>query len=48
MPVLSVAGKLAILGLMIGPGVVNIAIYHVGALDVFNYLAYLKPTYHYQ
>ncbi len=38
----------ALIALMIlGPGVLNVALYPVGALDVFNYMIELKLTFHY-
>jgi hypothetical protein len=42
-PVLKVGVLIAILG----PGIINILLYPVGALDVFNYLIEIKLAYHY-
>lgn len=36
-----------ILALIIGPAVANLALYPVGALDVFNYMIELKLAFHY-
>lgn len=37
--------KAGIAGSVLGPGVINVLLYPVGALDVFNYLIELKLTY---
>jgi hypothetical protein len=39
--------KIAALAFMLGPALVNIAIYPAGALDIFNYMVDLKLAYHY-
>lgn len=39
--------KLAVGALIAGPAIVNICLYPVGALDVFNYMIELKLAYHY-
>jgi hypothetical protein len=39
--------RLAAVLLMVGPAIVNVALYPVGALDVFNYMIELKLTFHY-
>jgi hypothetical protein len=44
---LSLSGKLALLTIFLGPAIVNVCLYPVGALDVFNYMIELKLTYHY-
>ncbi len=44
---LSRFAKLSIVMLVIGPGLANLFLYPVGALDVFNYLVELKLTYGY-
>lgn len=43
----SPAIRIGILLFVIGPGIANILLYPVGALDVFNYMIELKLTYHY-
>ncbi|MEZ4498016.1 MAG: hypothetical protein R2845_14855 [Thermomicrobiales bacterium] len=47
MSVLSVPAKLGLIALVLGPAIVNICLYPVGALDVFNYMIELKLAYHY-
>jgi hypothetical protein len=44
---LSPAVKLAVVGCFVGPAIVNILLYPVGALDVFNYMIELKLAFHY-
>lgn len=44
---LSLAARLAVVALVAGPALLNVALYPVGALDVFNYLGWLKVTFHY-
>ena len=44
---LSRRGKLATVLLVVGPGIANLLVYPVGALDAFNYMIELKLTYHY-
>ncbi|CAA9535132.1 MAG: hypothetical protein AVDCRST_MAG73-1314 [uncultured Thermomicrobiales bacterium] len=39
--------KLGALGAMVGPGLVNLWLYPVGALDVFNYMIELKLAFHF-
>lgn len=47
LPTFSLADKLAMIAFVAGPAIVNICLYPVGALDVFNYMIELKLTYHY-
>ena len=47
MSVLSAPAKLGLIALVLGPAIVNICLYPVGALDVFNYMIELKLAYHY-
>ncbi len=44
---ITIAIKLGIALLVIGPAIANILIYPVGALDVFNYMIELKLAFHY-
>ena len=44
---LSRFAKAATVLLVVGPGVANLLVYPVGALDAFNYMIELKLTYHY-
>ncbi len=44
---MTVAVKLGAIFLAVGPAVVNVLLYPVGALDVFNYMIELKLAYHY-
>jgi hypothetical protein len=46
-PRLSRTMKLGIAAAVLGPGAINILLYPVGALDVFNYLIEIKLTYFY-
>ena len=39
--------KLTALAFMLGPALINVAVYPAGALDVFNYMVDLKLAYHY-
>jgi len=39
--------KMGVLVAILGPGVLNILLYPVGALDVFNYMIEIKLAYHY-
>jgi hypothetical protein len=39
--------KLGVAAAVLGPGAINVLLYPVGALDVFNYLVEIKLTYHY-
>ncbi len=39
--------KLAIVVFVLGPGVANVLLYPMGALDVFNYMVEVKLTFHY-
>lgn len=43
----SPAVRLGVVALVVGPGVANVLVYPVGALDVFNYMVELKLAYHY-
>ena len=47
MPRISRAARLAVTLMVAGPAIINILLYPVGALDVFNYMAELKLTYYY-
>jgi len=47
LPALALADKLGIVTLVTGPALINIALYPVGALDVFNYMIELKLTWFY-
>ncbi|HYJ13391.1 MAG TPA: hypothetical protein VEW66_07360, partial [Thermomicrobiales bacterium] len=44
---LNLATKAGIVALALGPAIVNVMLYPVGALDVFNYLIELKLALHY-
>lgn len=46
-PSLSRAAKAGAVAFVAGPGLANVLLYPVGALDAFNYLVELKLTYHY-
>lgn len=46
-PVLSNLAKVLIATTILGPAIVNVLLYPVGALDVFNYMIELKLTYFY-
>jgi hypothetical protein len=46
-PRMSRAMKLGIAAAVLGPGAINVLLYPVGALDVFNYLIEIKLTYFY-
>ena len=39
--------KLAVIALIVGPATINVVLYPVGALDVFNYMVELRLAYHY-
>ncbi|MDP9366162.1 MAG: hypothetical protein M3Q10_18405 [Chloroflexota bacterium] len=43
----SPAIRLGVVALVVGPGIANVLVYPVGALDVFNYMVELKLAYHY-
>jgi len=47
LPRLSRLAKLATILMVVGPGLANVLVYPVGALDAFNYMIELKLTYHY-
>ena len=47
LPALSASAKIGLLVLALGPAIANIALYPVGALDVFNYMIELKLAFHY-
>lgn len=46
-PRISRAIKLGVAASVLGPGFVNVVLYPVGALDVFNYMIEIKLAYHY-
>lgn len=46
-PVLSNLTKVLIAAMIVGPAIVNVLLYPVGALDVFNYMTELKLTFFY-
>lgn len=46
-PVLSNLGKALIATTILGPAIVNVLLYPIGALDVFNYMIELKLNYFY-
>ncbi len=46
-PSLSRAARIGAVGFVAGPGIANLFIYPVGALDAFNYLVELKLAYHF-
>jgi hypothetical protein len=46
-PRISRAFKLGVAASVLGPGFINVILYPVGALDVFNYMIEIKLAYHY-
>ena len=44
---LSLLAKLGIVAMAAGPAIVNVLLFPVGALDVFNYMTELKLAFHY-
>ncbi len=46
-PRLSTLGKLSLLALVVIPAAINVLLYPVGALDVFNYMIEIKLAFHY-
>ena len=46
-PRISPVVKLAVIALIVGPATINVFLYPVGALDVFNYMVELRLAYYY-
>jgi hypothetical protein len=46
-PRISPAIKVGVAAAVLGPGFINVILYPVGALDVFNYMIEIKLAYHY-
>jgi hypothetical protein len=46
-PRLSIIGRVGLLALIAVPAAINVMLYPVGALDVFNYMIEIKLTFHY-